>query len=712
MAAAYALSVTLSAFLLFQIQPMMGKVILPWFGGSSAVWSTTLLFFQSLLTAGYAYAYGLLGRLRPRAQSIVHLASLGISLVLLVLTALSWTSPLTPDSAWRPEPGASPILGILTLLAVAAGIPYLLLASNSTLMQGWFQREPGGRAPYRLYALSNAGSLAGLLSYPLLFEPLLTLRAQAWLWAGAYLVFVVGVGVISVRAARAAPTGAAAAEASETRPSGATYGIWLGLAACASSLLISVTNQITQEVAAIPFLWVMPLALYLLSFILAFAGGRLYSRRAYLVVFFLLAFLTIWILPRLPWFGMWAQIGIYSLLLFACAMLCHCELYALRPGSRGLPGFYLMVAAGGALGGIFVNLVAPFLFTTGFWELQWTVLAAGVLLTVVMQREAASAGASARRRRRKGGGPAPREPRRVRPAAVVSAVLLLALSVMMVAVMRAFADNTLLARRGFYGVLRVWEINSERADQRAYQLTHGRTVHGFQFESAERRSLPTTYYAPSSGVGLALLNHPARPGSLRVGGLGLGVGVIASYAQPGDRYRFYEINPDMIDVAEGQGGYFSFLSDSAGQTTVVEGDARVSLEREWEQQGSQAFDLLVLDAFSGDAVPLHLLTREAFELYLRHTAPDGIVAVNVSNRYFDLGLQVYRLAEALELAAARVEDRGDGIQSYDSVWMLLARRPETLAIPGIEARQMLRPALPEGFRLWTDDYSNLLRVLR
>jgi spermidine synthase len=709
MAAAYALSVTLSAFLLFQIQPMMGKVLLPWFGGSSAVWSTTLLFFQSLLTAGYAYAYGLLGRLRPRAQSIVHLASLGISLVLLALTALTWTSPLTPDAAWRPQEGASPILGILTLLAVSVGFPYLLLASNSTLMQGWFQREPGGRTPYRLYALSNAGSLAGLLSYPLLIEPLLTLRAQAWLWAGAYLVFVIGVGVISARAARAGPLDVAAAEANETRPSAATYVIWLGLAACASSLLISVTNQITQEVAAIPFLWVMPLALYLLSFILAFAGGRLYSRRAYLVVFFLLAFLTIWILPRLPWFGMWAQIGIYSLLLFACAMLCHCELYALRPGSRGLPGFYLMVAAGGALGGIFVNLVAPFLFATGFWELQWTVLAAGALLTVVMQREAAPA---ARRRRRKGGALARREPRRVRPAAVVSAVLLLALGGMMVAVMRAFADNTLLARRGFYGVLRVWEINTERADVRAYQLTHGRTVHGFQFDSPERRSLPTTYYAPSSGVGLALLNHPARPGSLRVGGLGLGVGVIAAYAQPGDTFRFYEINPEMIDVAEGQGGYFSFLSDTAGQTAVVEGDARVSLEREWEEQGGQAFDLLVLDAFSGDAVPLHLLTREAFELYLRQTAPDGIVAVNVSNRYFDLSLQVYRLAEALDLAAARVEDRGDGIQSYDSVWMLLARQPETLVIPGIEARQTLRPALPEGFRLWTDDYSNLLQVLR
>lgn len=304
---------------------------------------------------------------------------------------------------------------------------------------------------------------------------------------------------------------------------------------------------------AIPFLWVMPLALHLLSFILAFSGGRLYSRRAYLVLFFLLAFVTIWILPRLPWLGLWVQVGIFTLLLFVCAMLCHCGLEALRPGPRRLPGFYLMLAAGGALGGIFVNLAAPFLFTTGFWELQWTVLAAGALLALVLWRESKPALAAARRRRRKGSPPAPRAARRVRPAVAVSAGLLLILGGMLVAVMRAFADNTLLARRGLYGVLRVWEINAERADLRAYQLTHGRTVHGSQFEKADRRSLPTTYYAPGSGVGLALLNHPARPGSLRVGGLGLGVGVIAAYAQPGDSFRFYETNPDIIAVAEGQG---------------------------------------------------------------------------------------------------------------------------------------------------------------
>ena len=713
MMTAYALSVILSAFLLFQIQPMIGKAILPWFGGTSAVWSTVLLFFQSVLTGGYAYAYWLLGRLRPRQQGRVHLAFLGLSAGLLVVTALAWPSPLTPDASWRPQDSALPILGILKVLTVAVGVPYFMLASNSTLMQGWFSRELTGRTPYRLYALSNAGSLVALLTYPILFEPGLTLRAQAYLWSGAYVVFAIGVAVLALRVARRAPAGTAdtpqALTPGDERPAVGIYLLWLGLAACASALLISVTNQITQEVAAIPFLWVMPLAIYLSTFILAFSGGRLYSRRVYLIAYFVMAFVSVWMLAKYPPFSIPTQMSIYAVLLFLCSMICHSELYALRPSTRFLPSFYLMVAAGGALGGILVNLIAPLLFSTGFWELQWATVACGILVTIVLYRRETP---SSRRRRRKGAAHSPREGRRIRPVVVVSAVSLLVLGGLMIAVMQAFASNTLLARRGFFGVLRVWEINTEQPDLRAYQLTHGRTVHGFQFEAAERRNVPTTYYSETSGVGLALVNHPARPAPLRIGGLGLGVGVIAAYAQPGDVFRFYEINPDMIQIAEGEGGYFSFLRDSAAQTTIVAGDARLSLEREWNDQGGQDFDLLVLDAFSGDAVPLHLLTKEAFEVYLKHLAPDGILAVNVSNRYFNLGLQVYRLAEAMGLQTVLIEDRGDGIQSYDSIWLLLARNPDTLQIPGVTARQALRPVLPASLRLWTDEYSNLLQVLR
>jgi hypothetical protein len=715
MAGAYAFCVILSAFLLFQVEPMIGKVILPWFGGTSAVWSTVLLFFQCLLTGGYAYAYWLLGRLRSRQQATVHLVLLGLSVGLLIVTAIAWPSPLTPDASWRPADNAQPILGILKVLAVAVGVPYFLLASNSTLMQAWFSREPAGRTPYRLYALSNAGSLVALLTYPILFEPGLTLRAQAYLWSGAFVVVAISAGALVLRAARRLPAASAgpagSGAAGEARPQIVVYLLWLGLAACASALLISVTNQITQEVAAVPFLWVVPLSLYLLTFILAFSGRLLYSRRIYLVAFFVVAFLAIWMMPRLPWFSMGSQIAIFCVLLFVCSMICHTELYALRPPAHRLPSFYLAVAAGGALGGIFVNLIAPHLFTTGFWELQWTVLASGALATAVLAREQ---WVPATTRRRKRNAPA-REPSgllALKPGVIACVSGLVILSGLLIAVMQAFASNTLLARRSFYGVLRVSEINVEQPENRAYRLTHGRTVHGIQFEASELRDVPTTYYAETSGVGLALLNHPARPGSLRVGGLGLGIGVIAHYGQAGDIFRFYEINSDVVRLAEGEGDYFSFVADSKAETQVIAGDARLSLERELASEGSHAFDVLVLDAFSGDAVPLHLLTREAFQVYLGHLDADGVIAVNVSNRYFDLSLPIYRLAEALGLQSAMIVDPGDGLRSYNSIWMLLARDRSLLDLPAIADRAMTAPTLPAGLRLWTDDYSNLLQVLR
>jgi len=715
MMTAYALSVILSAFLLFQVQPMIGKFILPWFGGTSAVWSTVLLFFQLVLTAGYAYAYGVLGRLRERQQGIVHLVLLGLSVGLLVAAALAWPSPLTPDVSWRPQDNSLPMLGILKVLAVAVGVPYFMLATNSTLMQSWLSREPDSRTPYRLYALSNAGSLVALLSYPFLFEPLLSVRAQAYVWAGAYVVFTIGAGLLALRVARRQPDAAAqaspiAAPAVEERPSVGVRILWLSLAAIASTLLISVTNQITQEVAPIPFLWVLPLSIYLLTFILAFSGAKLYSRRVFAPAYYLAALISIGILATsFLWFGVVSQLVTYALVLFLCCMICHYELYALRPSTRFLPMFYLMVAAGGALGGIFVNLIAPLLFSTGFWELQWAVVGCGVLLTIILYRQRESA---SRRRKRGRTSHVPQKGPRLPRVVFASIVGLVVLSEMMIALMHTFATQTLLAHRGFFGVLRVWEINPDQPDLHAYQVTHGRTVHGFQFASAERRMLPTTYYAGTSGIALALLNHPARPASLRVGALGLGVGVIAAYALPGDVFRFYEINPDMIQIAEGEGGFFSFLKDSPAATTVVAGDARLSLEREWNERGSQDFDLLVLDAFSGDAVPLHLLTREAFDVYLKHLAPGGILAINASNRYFNLGLQVYRQAESLGLQTVLVEDQGDGIQTYDSIWLLLARKADTLQIPGITARQALRPAIPANLRLWTDDFSNLLQVLR
>jgi MFS family permease len=710
----YAFSILLSSFLLFQIQPMIGKYILPWFGGTPTVWSAVLLFFQALLTGGYAYAYGSLGRLRGRLQGIVHLSLLGLSVVLLLVTALTWPSPLTPDASWRPQDNNLPIWGIFKVLAAAVGVPYLLLSSNSTLMQAWFNRDHRSQTPYRLYALSNTGSLLALISYPILFEPGLTLRAQAYVWSAAYVVFAIITAYLALRTyqhrqADEVQESRDNQPGEDKRPGIGMHVLWIGLAACASTLLISVTSQITQEVAVIPFLWVLPLTLYLLTFILAFSGGNGYSRQPYLVAFFVVGAASVWMLVKYPPFSIITQIIIYALLLFICCMICHNELYKLRPHPRFLPAFYLMVAVGGAIGGIFVTLLAPYLFSTGFWELQWGSVACGVLVAIIMQLERAPA---PRRRQGKSRQRGAQNRQSLKPIVLVSSVVILLLSGYIILIMRAFSTDTLLATRNFYGVLRVWEINTGQPDLRAYQLTHGKTVHGFQFEASQLRDLPTAFYAESSGVGLAILNNPVRPGKLRIGTLGLGGGVLASYGQPGDVFRFYEINPDVIRVAEGQGGYFSFLADSQADVQVIPGDARVSLERELASGSSQNFDLLVLDAFSGDAMPLHLLTKEAFEVYLKHLKQDGIIAVNVSNRYFNLDLEIYKLADAFNLGTTLIEDKGDGVQSYDSIWVLLTRNQDFLKQPAIADRSAQRPPIPANLPTWTDDFSNLLQILK
>ncbi len=710
----YAISVFLSAFLLFQIQPMIGKFLLPWFGGTPTVWSTILLFSQVLLTAGYAYAYWLLGRMRKLLQGSVHLILLGISLLVLLVTAVAWPSPLTPDASWRPQGDASPIWGILRVLLISIGIPFLLLAANSTLMQAWFHRDFRTPTPYRLYALSNTGSLLALLTYPIIFEPNFSLQTQAYLWTFAYLAFAIIAAYLAVRTYRwrqrdemRESTEEQTAEA--TKPKVGLILLWIGLAACASVLLISMTSQITQEVAVVPFLWVVPLAVYLLTFILAFSGGYLYSRRVYLVAFFVVAIGSRMLL-NIPFASIVAQVFVFMLLLFISCMLCHNELYRLRPDARYLPTFYLMVAVGGAVGGIFVTLIAALIFSTGFWELQWGLVACAILMAIVLQMERDETKRKRPRKSRRRG--KQKRDLILKPVVIVLAALVLLLSGYVIFYMNSISTETEMATRNFYGVLRVWALNEEQPELRAYQLTHGKTAHGFQFEGDDLSALPTAYFTPTSGVGLTILNHPNRPDALRVGGLGLGIGIIGGYGVADDVFRFYEVNPDVIRIAEGEGDYFSFLADSEADIEVVLGDARVSLEDELLRGGSNDFDLLVIDTFSGDTIPLHLLTQEAFEIYLSHLNEGGIIAINISNRLFDLARIIYRVADEFDLDAARIEDRGDGIQSYDSEWMLLTHNEAFLQLPAIDGRSLQPPADPTSVRLWTDDFSNLFQILK
>ena len=707
----YAISIFLSAFLLFQIQPVIGKILLPWFGGTPTVWSTVLLFSQVLLTGGYAYAYWLLGRLRNRRQAVVHLVLLSVSLGLLLITALFWSAPLIPDESWKPQNSNLPIWEILRILAVSIGFPFLLLASNSTLTQAWFHRDNPKPTPYRLYALSNIGFLLALISYPILIEPNLTLRTQTTLWSFGYIIFASIAAFLTLRTYRASQVGAQGSgrlSGTEKRPANHIYVMWVALAATATTLLMAVTNQITQEVAVIPFLWVLPLTIYLLTFILAFSGGYLYSRWLYLITFIILTVASSMLL-NLPTSDITLQIFIYMLVLFVGCMICHNELYALRPDARFLPSFYLMVALGGALGGIFVTLIAPTIFSTGFWELQWGLIACVIFLAIIIQLEPASA---RRKRPRKSSARGKQQRLVVKPLVIVIAILILLQSIYTIYYMREISSETLWADRNFYGVLRVWEMNQEVPKLLANQLTHGQTTHGFQFQPDEIRNLPTTYYTESSGVGLSLLNHPNRPDNLRIGALGLGIGVIGSYGKPGDVFRFYEVNPDVIEIAEGKGDYFSFLTDSEAAVELIPGDARVSLERELETTGSQNYDLLVLDTFSGDAIPLHLLTKEAFDIYLAHLKQDGVIAVNVSNRYFNLDQAVFKLADEFDLDTALIRAKGDGLQGFDSIWVLLSREVNFQDIPAIAEASAPRPTIPANFRLWTDDFSNLFQIIK
>src|SRR5215213_4399659 len=576
----FALSIFLSAFLLFQIQPMIGKFILPWFGGTPAVWSTIMLLFQVLLTGGYAYAYWLIGRVKTQRQAVVHVALILLAMLLLGFLSLTWQSPITPDADWKPNNVNSPILDISKLLLVSVGLPYFILASNGPLMQAWFTRLFRERSYARLYALSNLGSLLGLLVYPVLIEPFLSLRAQGWAWAVGFMIFGLLAGWIAVAQsvhATTHPQPKVESVSSADRPSFALMSLWIALSATASLFLLSTTNQITQEVAVIPFLWVLPLALYLLSFILTFSGERGYNRRFYSILFILSVVLTLFVMLNATALHVYWQILAYCFLLFTACMLCHGELYLLRPSARQLTMFYLMVSVGGALGGIFVSLVAPVIFN-GYWEFfVGLAMTVAISLTILRKRQSTLS-----------------EERSLRDRARF-VFTVFALVTVMLTVVSTYFSGALFSKRNFYGVIRVRELLPAGSTEKAYVMSHGITVHGLQFIDPEVRDVPTTYYVPEGGAGLVILNDP-KYGSgepMRVGLLGLGVGTLAAYGRPGDLYRLYEINPVVTELAQGQGGYFSFLRDSEAKITTVLGDARISLERELAAGDLQDFDVLV-----------------------------------------------------------------------------------------------------------------------
>lgn len=678
--AAYAVAIFFGAFLLFQVQPLMGKYVLPWFGGAPAVWTTCMLFFQVLLLGGYGYAHLSSRWLKPRAQVGLHLALVALGLMIL---------PIMPDPSWKPAGADNPTLRILGVLAVSVGLPYFVLSATAPLLQSWFSRTLPGRSPYRLYALSNFGSLLALVSFPVLFEPSFTRTAQSTAWGAGlaiYFLACVWVGVKVWKSSALEPAQASTAPP-EQRPTASAKLMWLLLPFCASALLLAITNKMCQDVAVIAFLWVVPLAVYLLSFIICFDRPAWYGRSWFGPLLMLaLPLIALLLSERLP-LSVPAQIAFYAAALFVCCMVCHGEVYRLKPHPSFLTSFYLMIAAGGALGGVFVALIAPGIFSD-YFELHWSLLLAGGLFLGLWATE--------RKHLRSRAG-------WITWSACAAAWLLTAGLLWQGATRDTGAR--VYRERNFYGVLSVLRHDLPDPAASQVEMMHGRIAHGMQYLDPKRSRQPTLYYSLNSGVSRAFA---ALEGTNRhVGVVGLGAGTLAAYGKQGDRIRFYEINPDVERAAR---QYFTYLTNSPAAVTVVIGDARLSLERE----PPQAFDLLVLDAFSGDAIPIHLLTREAFEIYRRHLKPGGILAAHISNMSLDLEPVVLRQARDGGWTAAVIEQpRADYEQGVlPSIWVLLSQEPGFADRPPIRnARKSASQAASIGPH-WTDDFSALFPLLR
>ena len=671
---AYAAVSLLSAFLLFLVQPLIARAILPWFGGAPAVWTTCLLFFQSALLAGYAYAH-LSKRLEARRQVMVHA-------VLLLLTLLAL--PILPSTAWKPSGAELPVWRILGLLTATVGAPYLMLATTAPLLQDWFRREASG-VPYRLYAWSNAGSLIALLGYPFAVERWLSIPQQAWVWSVAYLLFIAGCGWVAVRVWNSGGAAAASPPITEDDepPRTGDWVLWFAFAACGSGLLMAITNQLSLDVAAVPFLWVLPLSLYLITFIIAFAGKyrRGIWRPAFIVgVGMMAALYKLGVEAGLPF-----QIAGSSFALFGGCMICHGEMVRLAPRPRHLTAFYLTVAAGGAAGGMLVALVAPLVFSD-FWELPVFLLLPYVLLTAAVVRESPTT-------------------RRPITWVAMAGILWLGAAAFLIPAIRDYRD-TITTARNFYGVLRVLEDRSE-PEHPMRELRHGRITHGSQFLEPRYRNRTTAYYSMGSGVELAIDHHPRRQtgGPLSIGAIGLGVGTIAAYGRPGDTLRFFEINPDVERLAR---RYFTFLEDSRAAVDVVLGDGRLSLEREMGPRPHR-YDIMVVDAFSSDAIPVHLLTVEAMATYWQSLKDDGILAFHVSNRYLNLTRVVNGLAPGYQKQIVRIRT-GDGLGAFGSTWLLVTSNPEFLRY--LKENVLFGADIPaERPVVWTDAFSNLYEVL-
>jgi hypothetical protein len=788
----YAATIFISAFLLFQVQPVVSKYILPWFGGSPAVWTTCMLFFQTLLFAGYAYAHFSTQKLKPPHQALLHLAIILMALVLL---------KVVPGDEWKPTDNREPISQILILLAASVGLPYFVLSTTGPLLQSWFSKSFPGRSPYRLYALSNIGSLLALLSYPIFFERMFDVKSQAFYWQWGFGVFAFLCAVAGVciwnRGPSVGPGEAFGVEginvdSSDTtghappplvKPHWYQAASWLLLPALASVTLLATTNHVCTDVAVMPFLWVVPLSLYLLTFIIAFDHPRWYKPaliaaitaaaiygvaigmgttdlfdcgipgKVIKAIYPIESGQEVAVSPEIH-IGLITYLALNFVAMFGICMLCHGELVRQRPHPKYLTAFYLLISAGGAIGGIAVTLIAPQVFRTFYeWELATFfgfVLCTGILLWAIYKwMQVPSVGS-------------PNNARASLGWIGIAAVAAIGL-IGWIDLNKYLAyptDGVLNRTRNFFGTLSVREFDKDNDDHYVI-FKHGATTHGLQFANGERKRQPTTYYTEYNGVG-RLLNYlqgvpqapalvpdsdqkvdrvfPSRDGQgeasgakndrkLKIGAVGLGVGTLSAYMRPGDAMSFYEIDPAVLEIASNK-DWFTYLSDCKQRGAECElklGDARLVMERELKDGHPQKFDVLILDAFSGDAIPAHLLTEEAFDkVYLPQLAKaadghEGCIAVHITNHYVNLEPVIRGLAEKFGFDMVRIYNQRVPKQGiYRSDWIVLTRDKELAAalapysVPrdidptiSFTEKTPVKPSI-----LWTDGKSNLFDVLK
>ncbi len=708
------ITIFLSSFLLFLVQPMISKYFLPWFGGISSVWTVAVLFFQCSLLLGYYYSC-VLSKKRLSFQFVFH----GLFIVAILIVALTisrgWPSSITPGVDFKSF-SSQPVSGLLVLLSISVGLPYIVLSATSPLLQQWIGQLFFGDKAYRFYRLSNLGSFAGLLSYPLFFEPYLTLYGQAKFWFGLFIleiglligtVWIFRKHIISGKKEKSSEENKSENKKIEAgKISRKTIRSWIFLAAIPSIMMLALTNYLTQGITPFPLLWLVPLALYLFSFIVCFKESFRPSI-FYVVTLFIGSTATLLFIGpiSLGSENLIFKFLVLSATLFSCSIICHWRLYISRPNFSQLTTFYLVVAIGGALGGFFAGIIAPIIFCE-YFEIQISILAAAYILFKSLPMIGAH-------RKFFGNG------------VVILTFRLFIILAMIIGVLLSLnlssntdGDKIVDMKRNFYGKLVI------RKNDQYMKMYNGQILHGLQASDEKDSLKPSSYYSSDSGIGLAfrlkneIKKETGDSSSLKVGVIGLGVGTVAAFCSEGDNFVFYEINPDVIAAEE---KYFVYLKNCP-ESKIVIGDARISLEKELAS-GSNEYDILAVDAFTDDAIPVHLLTKEAVQLYLKHLSGDGILAFHISNRNINLEPVLASIANNLKLSATIVDieqdkdpkkektKNADGGIFFKSKWVLISRNSTVLKEPF--PQKTSRPIhRSDKTRVWTDNYSNILTALQ